>query len=86
MMVINYAEKLRDMANVDDGSLLDVAVMTPNTLDGWKLDTANTCNNGHSTTKLFTAVAIDMLWDDGRLDLQERVTKFFPECWPAGSE
>jgi CubicO group peptidase (beta-lactamase class C family) len=84
--MMNYAERLRDMANVQDGSLLDTAVMTQDTLDGWRLDTANTCNNGHSSTKLFTSVAIGMLWDEGKLDLKESAAALFRECWPVGMD
>ncbi len=83
---MNYAERLRDKANVQDGSLLDVAVMTPDMLESWRLDTANTCNNGHSTTKLFTATAIGMLRDDGKLDLLESAAVLFQECWPEGMD
>lgn len=66
-------------ANVSDGSMLDIALMTSVGLEQKRMHIANTCNNGHSTTKLFTAVAAGLLWDEGKLDLTERIADIFPE-------
>ena len=83
---MSRALRLRELAQITDGSLLDLAVITPDGLDSWKAETANTCNNGHSTIKLFVSICIGMLWDAGVLDLQEKAAALFPACWTAEME
>ena len=80
---MSRALRLRELAQITDGSLLDLAVITPDGLDSWKAETANTCNNGQSTIKLFVSICIGMLWDAGVLDLQEKAAALFPACWTA---
>lgn len=80
---MNLSQRLLALSQITDGSLLDLAVITPEGLDAWKAETANTCNNGHSTIKLFVSVCIGMLWDAGILDLQEKAAPLFPQCWTA---
>lgn len=80
---MSRALRLRELAQITDGSLLDLAVITPDGLESWKAETANTCNNGHSTIKLFVSICIGMLWDAGVLDLQEKAAALFPACWTA---
>lgn len=76
-------ERFLELADIKDGTLLDAAVMTEDGLEEWRYERANTCENSHSSTKLFTSVCVGMLWDEGVLSLDEKATVLFPGLWPA---
>lgn len=80
------AERLLELSGVEDGSILDLAVMTQDGVSWWRRDDANTCNNGHSTIKVFVALCIGMLWDEKKVHLEDRAVDFFPALWPEGMD
>ncbi|MHC1695410.1 MAG: serine hydrolase domain-containing protein [Eubacteriales bacterium] len=43
---------------------------------------ANACSNSYSVAKAFTMTALGMLWDDGLLDVNERVYPILKDCFP----
>ena len=52
----------------------------------WKpFDTLNETHMLYSHSKAFVSSAVGFLVDDGKLDLDERVTEIFPECVPQGA-
>ena len=75
-------ERFLELADITDGTLLDAAIMTEDGIEEWRDERANTCENSHSCTKLFTSVCIGMLWDDGLLSLEEKFAALFPDLWP----
>ena len=62
-------ERFLQLADVRDGTLLDMVVMTGNGLEEWRRDGANTCNNGHSSIKAFVSVCIGLLHDEGKVGI-----------------
>lgn len=53
----------------------------------WKPYDGQEVHNIHSSSKSFTSTAIGMLYDQGRIRLDSRVTEYFPgRCWPLATE
>lgn len=46
----------------------------------------NLCQNAYSVAKAFTVTAVGFLWDEGKLDLDERVTDVLGELCPTDME
>ena len=75
-------DRFLDIADVRDGSLLDAAILTDGGMESWRHPSANTCSNSHSAVKLFTAVCVAMLCEEGALSYRDRVVDFFPSLLP----
>ena len=47
-----------------------------------RMSLANGCNNSYSVAKAFTVTAIGMLWDQGRIDVGDRVYELLADEFP----
>lgn len=83
---MDLIKRFLEIADIQDNTLMDLAIMTDEGLVEWKHPMANTCNNCHSSTKLFTSVCIQMLAEEGRFTLQDKVAPMFPELHPEGMD
>ena len=65
----------RQYAQEHQITLFDHAVMTPAGISELVTGMGNPANNSYSVTKCFASTAIGLLWDEGKIDLDEPITE-----------
>jgi len=65
-------------------NLYEIAVISDDGAEHLRLQPSNLCQNSYSIAKLFTVTAVGLLWDTGKLDLNERITDILADRLPAG--
>lgn len=63
----------RQYADEHQITLFDHAVMTPEGISELFTGKGNPANNSYSVTKCFASAAIGLLWDEGKIDLDEPI-------------
>ncbi len=76
-------EKIRAEIERIEMDLYGLAVMQGGEIEELKIKGCNACNNSYSVTKAFIATAAGMLWERGKLDLDEPVTDILKGYAPA---
>lgn len=79
-------ERLMALADIRDDSMPDIALMTDRGAEQWRSETASSCCNGQSTTKLLTAVCVAMLAEAGALRYQDKLTDILRDALPGGMD
>lgn len=82
LMLERLAEQIRGLGY----NLYGIASISDDGAEYIQLQPANLCQNSYSVAKLFTATAIGMLWDAGRLDMDERVADVLGRYFPAEAD
>jgi len=77
-------EKIIEQVRSLDHNIYGLALMSDEGLEYEKLTPASLCQNSYSVAKLFTATAVGMLWDAGKLRMDEKVCDILAEYVPDG--
>lgn len=68
----------------EEEPVYDIAFISDTGTEYWHAPASNSCNNSHSSTKLFVATAIGILCDKGLLTPETKITSVFdPTLLPA---
>ena len=78
--------KLVSFIRENNLNFYDLAVMTPEGIESTKLQPCNSCNDSYSITKAFITTAIGLLWDEGRIHLDDTLAKYLGEHFPEGCD
>lgn len=74
--------KLNQMAINKQMNIYSIAVMDESGIQVRRLRPADACTNCYSITKFYTMTAIGMLWDQGKLRMEDKVFDLFREEFP----
>ncbi|MBQ2955557.1 MAG: serine hydrolase [Clostridia bacterium] len=76
-------QRMEEAIRKSGANLYDFALMTEDGAEELILQPANACNNSYSVAKSFIATAAGILWDEGKLDLDQPVTDILGGYEPA---
>ena len=78
--------KLNQMTIDQQLNIYSIATLDENGLQTRRLRPADTCTNCYSVAKLYTMTAIGILWDQGKLRVEDRVVDIFSEEFPQSAD
>ena len=82
--IMNLTEKIFDFVRHDSDGLYSVSVIENGEIKTFKRMPSNNANNTYSVSKAFTVTALGMLYDEGKLSTDERITDIFSAEMPRG--
>lgn len=82
MNTTTLTEKIFDFVRRDSEGLYSVSVCENGELKTYKRVPSNNANNTYSVSKAFTVTALGMLYDEGKLDTDERIADIFADEMP----
>lgn len=82
----NFLNTIAESARSSGGSFYKITEIYNGVSETVTLTPGNACQNSYSVAKSFTTAAIGMLWDDGILDVNERIVDLFSDILPEGMD
>jgi CubicO group peptidase (beta-lactamase class C family) len=79
-------QKLNQMTIDNQLNIYSIAVLDDKGLQTRRLRPADACTNCYSVAKFYTMTAIGMLWDQGKLRVEDRVVDIFREEFPQNAD
>ena len=70
---MDWIQNLSDTIREAGLNKYDLAVMSDEGIQYARLQPGNRCSNSYSVAKAFTMTAVGMLWDEGKLDLEDSI-------------
>ena len=75
-------ERVAAFARAQGWNLYDLAVIRGGQAESAYLQDCNRCNDSYSVAKAFTMTAVGMLWDEGKLSLEDPVARVLGDAVP----
>lgn len=83
--MIDFEQMRREIAALGL-NLYDVALCTADGIRSAKFQPCNACNDSYSIGKAFVMTAVGLLYDEGLIRVEERLSAYLGELVPAGTE
>lgn len=74
---MDFAALVREIAALNL-NLYDIALYTPGGIRACRLQPCGKCQNSYSVAKLFVVTALGMLWDEGKIRMEDPVGRYLP--------
>lgn len=80
---IELKEKIENLIATDALNVFDFVIDDGNTVERTVIRRANPCNDSYSVAKAFTMTAVGILYDEGKLDICDKITDILCEEYSA---